>query len=430
MDDRVPQHSTRSQGRAGETFFAGVRGWPMRILISLARFGLGGSETYSATVAEELERLGHQVTLHAEEAYPEGRDMVASRGLQLCFGEPPAPVEVDAIIAQNAAAAYKLASGRPAPRQVFVVHGLAGFEHPPSGLRPHPPVVVLNDRTGRHAAALSSQPDVVRLRQPIDIERFRPRGGCRPRARRVLILSNYLHGDRLRKIERVCESLGLELVRRGAAGTRTIEPQAALADSDIVVGYGRSLLEGMAMGRAAYVWDHAGGDGWVTPESYPTLEADGFSGGATDAVIDADRLREDFGGYRPELGEVGYDLVRNHHSATEHAEALVDLLGDAPSPSGDDNHLETLGLLVRAETRALIRADRLESELRRTSEEREAERARAEGVERQLRKLHELREGERARAERVERQLQTVLRSRSWRLTAPLRKLGARLRQR
>jgi len=356
--------------------------------------------------------------------------MVASRGLQLCFGEPPAPVEVDAIIAQNAAAAYKLASGRPAPRQVFVVHGLAGFEHPPSGLRPHPPVVVLNDRTGRHAAALSSQPDVVRLRQPIDIERFRPRGGCRPRARRVLILSNYLHGDRLRKIERVCESLGLELVRRGAAGTRTIEPQAALADSDIVVGYGRSLLEGMAMGRAAYVWDHAGGDGWVTPESYPTLEADGFSGGATDAVIDADRLREDFGGYRPELGEVGYDLVRNHHSATEHAEALVDLLGDAPSPSGDDNHLETLGLLVRAETRALIRADRLESELRRTSEEREAERARAEGVERQLRKLHELREGERARAERVERQLQTVLRSRSWRLTAPLRKLGARLRQR
>lgn len=399
----------------------------MRILISLARFGLGGSETYSATVAEELERLGHQVTLHAEEAYPEGRDMVASRGLRLRFGEPPAPVEVDAVIAQDAAAAYKLASDRPAPRQIFVIHGLAGFEHPPSGLRPHPPVVVLNDRIGRHAAALSSEPEVVRLRQPIDIERFRPRGGCRRRARRVLILSNYLHSDRLRTIEHVCESLGLELVRHGGPGTRTIEPQAALADSDIVVGYGRSLLEGMAMGRAAYVWDHAGGDGWVNPESYPALEADGFSGGATDAVIDADRLREDLAGYRPELGEVGYDLVRNHHSATEHAEALVNLLGDAPSPTGDDNHVETLALLVRAETRALIRADRLEFEWRRISEERETERAGAEGVERQLRNLGE---AERARAEGVERQLRTVLRSRSWRLTAPLRNLGAWLRRR
>jgi hypothetical protein len=359
----------------------------MRILISLARFGLGGTETYSATVAEELERLGHQVTLHAEEAYPEGRNMVASRGLRLRCGEPPPPVEVDAVIAQDAAAAYKLANDRPAPRQIFVIHGLAGFEHPPSGLWPHPPVVVLNDRTGRHAAALSSQPEVVRLRQPIDIERFRPRGGCRRRARRVLISSNYLHGDRLRTIEHVCKSLGLELIRYGTVGTRTIEPQAALADSDIVVGYGRSVLEG----------------------------------------IGAERLREDFAGYRPELGEVGYDLVRNHHSATEHAETLVNLLGDALSPTGDDKHLETLALLVRAETRALIRAERLEGELRRTSEQRDAERARTEDVERQLR---ELLEAERARTEGVERQLQTVLRSRSWRLTALLRKLGARLRRR
>lgn len=402
----------------------------MRILISVARFGLGGSETYSATVAEELERLGHQVTLHAEKASPEGREMVASRGLRLCLGEPPAPVEVDAVIAQDAAAAYELASDRPAPRQIFVIHGFAGFEHPPSGLRPHPLVVVLNDRVRQRAAALSAQPEVVRMRQPIDIERFRPRGGCRRRARRVLILSNYLHGDRIRTIERVCESLGLELVRLGAVGTRTIEPQAALADSDVVVGYGRSVLEAMAMGRAAYVWDHAGGDGWVTPENYPTLEADGFAGGATEAVIDADRMREDFAGYRPELGEVGYDLVRNHHSATEHAEALVDLLEDVPSPGGDDHHLETLALLVRAETRALIRADRLEAELRRTSEEREAERARSEDVERQLRELRELREVDRARAEGIERQLHTVLESRSWRLTAFLRNLGARLLRR
>ena len=32
----------------------------------------------------------------------------------------------------------------------------------------------------------------------------------------------------------------------------------------------------------AYVWDTRGGDGWVTPETYPALEADGFTGAATD----------------------------------------------------------------------------------------------------------------------------------------------------
>ena len=84
-----------------------------------------------------------------------------------------------------------------------------------------------------------------------------------------------------------------------------------MADADIVVGYGRSVLEAMALGRAAYVWDIAGGDGWVTPETYPTLEADGFSGAATDPIIDADRMRADFASYGPELGAFGFDLVRN-----------------------------------------------------------------------------------------------------------------------
>ncbi len=146
----------------------------------------------------------------------------------------------------------------------------------PGQLDPPPPVVVLNDRVARRIAALGSRPEVVRLRQPIDIERFRPRGAARRRARRVLLLSNYLKGAPLRMLENVCDDLGLELVRLGASGTPTLDPQGEMADADIVVGYGRSVLEAMALGRAAYVWDYAGGDGWVTPETYPALEADGF----------------------------------------------------------------------------------------------------------------------------------------------------------
>ncbi len=273
----------------------------MRVLVTLARFTLGGTETYSVTVAEQLERLGHTVTVHAAEASTKGRELVASRGVRLSVGDPAALDDVDAVLAQDAASAYLLASRRPRLRQIFAIHGFAAFEHPPSGLHPSPTVVVFNDRVARHAAALASRPAVVRMRQPIDLEWFRPRGASRRRARRVLVLSNYLDGARLRLLEEVCGDLGLELVRVGSFGTPTVAPQAAIADADIVVGYGRSVLEGMAMGRAAYVWDYAGGDGWVTPESYPALEADGFSGAATDAVIDADRLRLPARAWRPRL---------------------------------------------------------------------------------------------------------------------------------
>ena len=51
-------------------------------------------------------------------------------------------------------------------------------------------------------------------------------------------------------------------------------------DADLVLGRGSAVVEALAEGRAAYVYGDDGGDGWVTPERYELLEADGFSGRA------------------------------------------------------------------------------------------------------------------------------------------------------
>jgi hypothetical protein len=350
----------------------------MRILIALSRFTLGGTETYSVTVAEQFERLGHAVTLHAIEANAGGRELADSSGLRLAVGDPNDLDPVDVALVQDAASAYRLAGCQPNVPQVFVIHGLSAYEHPPGS--PPPTAVVLNDRIARHAEALASEPKVVRLRQPVDLERFRPRGASRERARRVLLLSNYLDGPRLRLLEDVCRDLDLELTRLGSAGTPTIAPQAAMTDADIVVGYGRSVVEAMAMGRAAYVWDRAGGDGWVTPDNYAALEADGFAGAATGDVIDGDRLRADFAAYRPELGTFGFDLARVHHSATKHAEALLGLFDQASVPAGGAA-IDTLARLVRLEFRAAVWAGGLEAENRRLREELEEARVRAAAAE-------------------------------------------------
>ncbi len=393
----------------------------MRILIALSQFGLGGSETYSVTVAEQLERLGHPTRLFAGRADPAGRELAASRGLRLTVGDPVALAEledIDAVIAQDAASAYAVAGWNEVP-QLFVAHGLASFEHPPQALQPCPPVVVLNDRIGAHAEALAARPRVVRLRQPIDLDTFRPRIPSRSRARRVLAFSNYLTDDRLRLLQEACEDLGLELTRLGVRGEASIVPHEAILDADIVVGYGRSVLEAMAVGRPAYVWDRAGGDGWVTPQTYDVLEASGFNGGATDAVIDAERMRLDFAAYRPEMGTLAVDLVRRHHSAAKHAEALVSLLERTEAPSSDVAP-ETLALLVRAEARAANRAGQFEAQmglqLGRSAEEAEALRASA-AAERDGRLV-------------AERDLEVLRSSTSWRLTAPLRWVSERLRRR
>ena len=283
-----------------------------------------------------------------------------------------------------------------------------------------------------HAESLANKPEVIRLRQPIDIQRFRPRGPSRPRARRVLVFSNYLEDDRMAMLQGACDSLGLELTTMGVRTTTSVTPQDAIVDADIVVGYGRSVLEAMAMGRPAYVWERAGGDGWVTPESYPALEADGFSGAGTDSIIDVDRLRADLAAYRPEFGPLGFDLVRKHHSATRHADALVRLLeGEGSAVPVPDPLHETLGILVRAQGRVADDANQFEYQLRVRAEEGErlrgkiAELAPLEpalaDAQARLAAAEEHLENERARRVELEGQVADTLGSISWRLTAPLR---------
>lgn len=389
----------------------------MNLLLTMTRFGLGGTESYSVTVAEQLERLGYPTRLHAGSATDAGRELAAARGLRLTTGDPaalPDLDEIDGAIAQDAVSGYLMAERRGDLPQVFVIHGFAAFESPPAALRPPPPIVALNDRIRRRAELLAGSAEVVRLRQPIDLERFRPRSPCRPTARRLLLLGNYIDDGHLQALEAVCADLGLELVRAGTQTAGTVVPELAIADADIVVGYGRSALEALAMGRATYVWGHGGGDGWITPESYPRLEADGFSGGATEEIFDRERLRADLSAYRPELGESGFDLVRAHHSASKHAEALLRLLGAAEPPRPDDS-TQALALLVRSQTRWMERAYGAESHA--TALKGHLERVQAA----------EAREADLRRA--VERELQTVLQSRAWRLTAPLRRLRTALRR-
>jgi hypothetical protein len=107
-----------------------------------------------------------------------------------------------------------------------------------------------------------------------------------------------------------------------------------MADSDIVVGYGRCIVEAMASGVAAFVYGVVGGDGWVTPESYPAVEADGFAGRATSDEIDEDAFARGLGEWRVEMGERNRDLATRHHDGATHVLELLELWDqlDAPTP--------------------------------------------------------------------------------------------------
>jgi hypothetical protein len=293
---------------------------------------------YLVSVSEHLERLGHDVHVFAAEPGPETVDEEL-RVVTVARGLPLAP---DVVYSQDAYAALLLADLYPLTPQAFAAHG--GAEQvwlPPQLAGVVARVVVFDDHTAERVRAAALPQEVVRLRRPVDTQRITPRGALPDRPRRVQLaldgLSDYRRG----------------LVQRACAHAR-IEPAA---DGDFAIAHGPAVLEAMAAGLPVYVYGEEGADGWVTPERYELLEADGFSGRAESTATAFERLRSDLDAYDPAMGPANRELALAHDPRGHAQELAAAFDGLAPRTSRVDAPLRELARLVRIETAAARRAD-------------------------------------------------------------------------
>jgi hypothetical protein len=304
---------------------------------------VGGTETHLVTIGDQLQRLGHDVVVYSPELGPFA-DHARSRGIDVLDELRDLPPESDVVLAQDRLVVYDLAERYPKALTVFRVCGDAfDFQSPPQIEGIVDLVVVLSDRYARLWEACGVKAPLLRLRIPVDIDRLVPVGAIRAKPRRVVVLGNY--GDRIQIVRQACERQGLEVVHVGGAQQRFDVP-AALESADIVVAKSRAALDAMACGRAVYVYDTFGGDGWVTPQTYPALEADHFAGQATGRVIGVAELERDLAEYDPGMGAVNRDLVLQHHSARDHAIAFLAAVAEPPPPQRPPAPLRELSRLA------------------------------------------------------------------------------------
>ena len=396
----------------------------MRVLLSFENLiSFGGAETYTLTLARELERLDHDVSIYSPNR-GEMAQFARQQGIRV-LGSGQLPPACDLVVACDAATCHELAGRYPDTLKIMVVHGADHMLVAPPGLAEScDALVVLNDRVARAVTARAWNAPILRLRQPIELWRFWGLGSAREVPRRVLVLTNYVEGARSQVIETACRARGLAVRWLGATTEASASPEAEIADADIVIGLGRSALEAMAAGRATYVYGVVGGDGWVTTKSYPAMEADGFAGTAfPDVQLDADRIAADLDRWDPRLGEYGRDLVSAHHHSREHAIALIEFARARPTGTvppvaiGDE-----LSHLVRLQWQHEVRAN---------ASTREATRMRHE-LERQLAELERRLSDTHAELLAVQRRLESLLRTRRYRLASrlalPVDRLRAHLR--
>jgi hypothetical protein len=429
----------------------------VRILLSTENFdAFGGMETYTQTVAQELLRLGHQASIFT----PRGGTMAELTREQAIpvLSREELPHTCDAILAQDAATCHELNGRYPEAVRVLVAHSRDHVLHD-APLLPEVchGVVVLNDRVQRWVRARAWHPPLTRLRQPITLSRYHELEPPRASARRVLVMSNYVGGPRGQLIREACREAGYEVDWVGTTTRPSASPERALAAADIVIGLGRSVIEAMAAGRAAYVYGVVGGAGWVTPQSYPQLEADGFGGLSDVQPVTVASLASELRQWRPDMGEANRDMASVHHGARTHAVELVDLIRalrerSLPAPAGRSvaaavpSPVDELARLLRLEwqmyegrMRALLEASELRSERDDHRERLERAVARVTELDRELERasarvatLDEHLRREEAQVLELEATLRRLRARRSYQLAAlfadPLTRVLAKLR--
>lgn len=275
----------------------------MHIALATDRIAsIGGIETHVATLAEELCRMGHQISILfpnivEPEVFAHAID-AGARLVQLAKSSWPDFVlerRVDLFHAHSAGATdVAVTIGRRLSLPVVTtVHGPG--QHIPATCEKMG--VIFVSREIERAKARPGLPSIV-IENGVNIERFRPEKGARPSGFVIMYLgrvgpSKQVGVLSLKRAVRNLPSVSLRFVSTWTPSnqsTATARPEKVLPQADLVFSTGRGVREAMAAGTAVCVLGTYM-DGLVTPENVESLSTVNFSGRLTMQLPEAHRIQ-------------------------------------------------------------------------------------------------------------------------------------------
>lgn len=277
----------------------------MRILLGNQTLSLlAGSETWTATLARQLKKMGHDVTCFSPSlgVISEGleadeipcRDSIRTRGIRpfTILLEPFEDNRYDLIIANHYEVVRFLRIQFPDVPIVSTIHGVLHMmkdpktgkdvpapEHPALDAKVDQFVAVSEEVQAKLRADYAIDSIVIRNFFDFDVlQAKRPISPGKPK--HILFNTNYATKDdpETKVLSDVARHYGARLIAVGQNFVMAPDMARALEDADVVVGMGRSVLEGVCAGRLGIVHGRWGTGGVVNDRNIGVLRACNFSG--------------------------------------------------------------------------------------------------------------------------------------------------------
>lgn len=245
----------------------------MKILLTNHMIGgWTGSETWVYTMYNELSKH-HEVDIYAHTKKTPQKDYDL------------------ALINHNTC--LKDVMGWNIKRKVFTSHGvLPELEQPIEGADEY---VAVSEEVQANLADKGFKSKVIR--NPIDMERFKPEEPVNDTLQNILFLSNYT-SNVANVVESACCGYNFKKI---GGGTVVPNVEDYMNWADLVVTLGRGVLEALSCNRNVIIADYGGGDGFVTPENILEYRKKNNSGRTRRKMFTIDEFRKEMSLYDPQL---------------------------------------------------------------------------------------------------------------------------------
>ncbi len=278
----------------------------MNILSSSYTLDLAGVPTFTLTMYKEMIKRGNNITIYSPMGGKLEKEMKVIKDVRKL-------PKADVIIAQHTPCATILKKTFPNTPIIFYSHGLLPeVEQPPSF--PADFYFVINEEVKKNLEDHNISPKKIAIvRDFIDVERFKPIKPIGKTLKNVLFISNYKKWKNYYRVSSACRKLGLNLVCLGSPYGRRSDIETAINEADLIISWGRGILEAMSCGRAALSFDRFEGDGYINEKTYFEARQDNFSGRVFKYTFDRHTLADEILKYNADDGEKNRNLVLKYH---------------------------------------------------------------------------------------------------------------------
>lgn len=325
---------------------------PLKILIGNNSLSmLAGSETWSRTLAIQLKKMGHVVEgfspelgIISEQLEKEGIrcfNQISTSGVKpfSIVLEERHDFDYDVIIASHWHIIDFLRQEFPKTPIISTIHGIIHLLEDGISMAPEHPA--LNSGVNQFVAVSEEVQEKLKkdynidsllIRNFFNFDKLEEMRKISEKPKQFLVNSNYVGKDdaEIKIIREVANHYGAKLAAIGVNFAPAIDLWSAINDSDIVVGMGRSVLEGVAAGRLGIVHGRWGTAGVINESNVEEIRRCNFSGrNSGGKLFTSEELINQIDQYYNEKTiEWGKNYIQREHNVVLAAEMFVQIARD------------------------------------------------------------------------------------------------------